>query len=104
MENYFKEFISSLDCEKETNIIDECEDDVRDYLETKKMEILQGNLRYKELNKEIEKIKEDNPNVRNFIENREIIELSKDELQAILDIADKQVDLNILEMHILQFQ
>lgn len=36
MEEYLKKFIASIDCEKESNIIDECEDDVRDYLETKK--------------------------------------------------------------------
>lgn len=98
MEEYLKKFIASIDCEKESNIIDECEDDVREYLETKKREILKDNSEYKELNRRIDKIKTDYPNVRSFIEDNEVIKLSDEELQAVLDIADIQVDLNILEM------
>lgn len=98
MEEYLKSFIASIDCEKESNIIDGCEDDVREYLETKKREILKDNEEYKELNRKIEQIKTDYPNVRSFIEDNEVIKLSDEELQAVLDIADIQVDLNMLEM------
>lgn len=98
MEEYLKNFIASIDCEKESNIIDECEDDVREYLENKKREILKDNSEYKELNRRIDKIKTDYPNVRSFIEDNEVIKLSDEELQAVLDIANIQVDLNILEM------
>ena len=98
MEEYLKSFIASIDCEKESNIIDGCEDDVREYLETKKREILKNNEEYKEINKKIGKLKEDYPNVTTFIENREVIKLTDKELQVLLDIADLQVDLNLLEM------
>lgn len=98
MEENFKNFIESIDCEKESNIIDGCEDDVREYLEYKKREILKDNEEYKELNRKVEQIKTDYPNVRSFIENNEVIKLSDEELQALLDIAGIQVDLNLLEM------
>lgn len=98
MEEYLKKFIASIDCEKETNIIDECEDDVRSYLEEKKREILQKNTEYIELNKKIGKIKDDYPNVTAFIEDREVIKLTDEELQALLELEDLQVDRYMLEM------
>lgn len=98
MEEYFKELVSNVDCKNETTIIDECEDDVREYLEKAKRKFLKDNAEYNEKNQKIEKIKTDSPNVRKFIEDNEVVKLSKKELQAILDIADLQIDLNMLEM------
>lgn len=62
------------------------------------MEILKNNEEYNEINKKIGKLKDDYPNVTAFIENREVIKLTDEELQALLDLEDLQVDLNLLEM------
>ncbi len=97
MEEYFKKFIESIDCEKETNIIDGCEDDIRSYLEEKKREILKNNAEYIELNAKIGKLKDNYPNVTAFIEDREVIKLTDEELQALLDLEDLQVDRYMLE-------
>lgn len=98
MEEYIKNFIASIDYKKESNIIDGCEDDVREYLEVKTRKELKDNDEYKELNRKIEQIKTDYPNVRTFIEDNKVIKLSDEELQAILDIEYIQMDLNVLEM------
>ena len=44
-----------------------------------------------------EKIKDDNPNVRTFLEDREIIDLTEDELNAVLDIFEIKEDISTIE-------
>lgn len=89
---------SGTEDKEECMCFDEYSDDFLDYLETNRMKILKENTEYKEITKKIEQIKENNPNVRTFLEDKESIELTKTELNAILDILELQGDLDNAEL------
>ena len=82
----------------ETTFFDEYSDDFMDYLEKNRMKILKGNTEYKKLTERIEKIKVANPNVRTFMEDKEAVELTDVELNAVLDILEVEDDIDTIEM------
>ncbi|MBS5853629.1 MAG: hypothetical protein KIC56_00160 [Clostridium sp.] len=82
----------------ETAFFDEYSDDFMDYLEKNRMKILKGNTEYKKLTERIEKIKVANPNVRTFMEDKEAVELTDVELNAVLDILEVEDDIDTIEM------
>ena len=82
----------------ETTFFDEYSDDFMDYLEKNRMKILKGNTEYKKLTERIEKIKVANPNVRIFMEDKEAVELTDVELNAVLDILEVEDDIDTIEM------
>lgn len=84
---------NKLDVEK-TVFFDECSDEFCDYLNNNKSKMLQENEEYKELEIKKELIKEENPNVRTLLEDREVVVLSDVDVNAVLDILEieKQID------------
>lgn len=84
--------------EMETAFFDEYSDDFMDYLEKNRMKILKGNTEYKKLTERIEKIKVANPNVRTFMEDKEAVELTDVELNAVLDILEVEDAIDTIEM------
>ena len=82
----------------ETTFFDEYSDDFMDYLEKNRMKILKGNTEYKKLTERIEKIKVANPNVRTFMEDKEAVELTDVELNAVLDILEVEDGIDTIEM------
>lgn len=82
----------------ETAFFDEYSDDFMDYLEKNRMKILKGNTEYKKLTERIEKIKVANPNVRTFMEDKEAVELTDVELNAVLDILEVEDAIDTIEM------
>lgn len=83
--------------EDNTIFFDEYSDDFQDYMNTNRMKMLKGNKDYKEYMEKREKIKLENPNVRTFLEDREIIDLTEDELNAVLDIFEIEEDISTIE-------
>lgn len=83
--------------EDNTIFFDEYSDDFWDYMNANRMKMLKRNKKYKEFMSKREKIKEDNPNVRTFLEDREIIDLTEDELNAVLDIFEIEEDISTIE-------
>lgn len=85
---------------EETNniLIDEYSDNFLEYLERNKMKTLKGNEEYKKITQEIEKLKVDNPNVRTFIEDKEIVSLTDTELNAVLEIIELQGEIDNIEL------
>lgn len=83
--------------EDNTMFFDEYSDDFWDYMNANRMKMLKINKKYKELMSKREKIKDDNPNVRTFLEDREIIDLTEDELNAVLDIFEIEEDISTIE-------
>ncbi len=83
--------------EDNTIFFDEYSDDFWDYMNANRMKMLKRNKKYKELMSKREKIKDDNPNVRTFLEDREIIDLTEDELNAVLDIFEIEEDISTIE-------
>ena len=83
--------------EDNTMFFDEYSDDFWDYMNANRMKMLKRNKKYKELMSKREKIKDDNPNVRTFLEDREIIDLTEDELNAVLDIFEIKEDISTIE-------
>ena len=83
--------------EDNTIFFDEYSDDFWDYMNTNRMKMLKGNKDYKEYMAKREKIKSENPNVRTFLEDREIIDLTEDELNAVLDIFEIEEDISTIE-------
>ena len=105
---YYK--LGAYDCTGMKNIIEEKQymedktiffdkyfDDFCDYLNTNRIKILKRNKEYKNLVNKIEKIKEENPNVRTFFEDKEAVELTDTELNAILDILEIEGDMETIE-------
>ena len=83
--------------EDKTIFFDKYSDDFCDYLNTNRIKILKRNKEYKNLVNKIEKIKEENPNVRTFFEDKEAVELTDTELNAILDILEIEGDMETIE-------
>lgn len=80
------------------SFFDEYTDDFLDYLETNRMKIVRENTEYKQLEEKVSKIKEENPNVRTFLEEREAVPLTDVEQNAVLDILEIQGKMNNIEM------
>ncbi len=80
------------------SFFDEYTDDFLDYLETNRMKIVRENTEYKQLEEKVSKIKEENPNVRTFLEEREAVPLTDVEQNAVLDILEIQGKMDNIEM------
>lgn len=83
--------------EKENTFFEEYKDDFIDYLEKNRMENLREREEYNKISNEISKIKEKYPNVRSFLEDNEYINLTEDELKAVLKILDLQASIDVEE-------
>lgn len=98
LKNMIKNEIKDNDNNKDNTIFfDEYSDDFWDYMNTNRMKMLKRNKKYKEFMSKREKIKDDNPNVRTFLEDREIIDLTEDELNAVLNIFEIEEDISTIE-------
>lgn len=84
--------------ENTKSFFDEYTDDFLDYLETNRMKIVRENAEYKELENQIKNIKEENPNVRTFLEEREAVPLTDVEQNSVLDILEIQGKMDNIEM------
>lgn len=80
------------------NFFDDFSDDFLEYLEFHRSKILAQRDEYKKLCKKIEQTKSKYPNVRTFLEEKEVIELRNDEQYAVLDILSDQETLDLLEL------
>lgn len=76
----------------EESIIYQNINEISDFLEEQKYKNLKQNNDYIKIEKEIEEIKKKFPKIRNFFENDEITEFSKEEIKAILDIVELHND------------
>lgn len=83
--------------ETKTVFFDEYSDDFYDYLNTNRVRMLKENAEYKELEVKREKIKADNPNIRAIFEDREAVQLTQDEVKAVLDMLEIEGDINTIE-------
>ena len=97
LKNIIKDQIKDDDKEENTIFFDEHSDDFWDYMNTNRMKMLKRNKDYKEFITKREKIKSENPNVRTFLEDREPVELTDVELNAVLDIFEIEGDMETLE-------
>lgn len=77
--------------------LDDLTDDFMDYLESNRMEILRKREDYRTLEDKMNKIKEDNPQVRCFVDNRDKVKLTEKEQEKVLEILNLQGDLETLE-------
>ena len=68
-----------------------------DYLENNRMARLRTIAEYVEIENRMEKIKKDNPKVRLFIDNRENVKLSEEEIKKVLEIINLQGELENFE-------
>lgn len=83
--------------EMENGFLDDFTDNFMDYLENNRMERLRKEEGYLEIENKINEIKDNNPKVRIFMDNREKIELSDEELDKVLEILNLQGDLENFE-------
>lgn len=83
--------------ETKTVFFDEYSDDFYDYLNTNRVRMLKENAEYKELEVKREKIKADNPNIRAIFEDKEAVQLTEDEVKAVLDMLEIEGDINTIE-------
>lgn len=83
--------------ETKTVFFDEYSDDFYDYLNTNRVRMLEENTEYKELEVKKEKIKADNPNIRAIFEGKEAVQLTEDEVKAVLDMLEIEGDINTIE-------
>lgn len=83
--------------ETKTVFFDEYSDDFYDYLNTNRVRMLKENAEYKELEIKREKIKADNPNIRAIFEDKEAVQLTEDEVKAVLDMLEIEGDINTIE-------
>lgn len=91
--------LNKIDSKDNTKtFFDEYTDDFLDYLETNRMKIVRENAEYKQLEEKVSKIKEENPNVRTFLEEREAVPLTDVEQNAVLDILEIQGKMDNIEM------
>ena len=59
--------------------------------------MLKENAEYKELEVKREKVKADNPNIRAIFEDKEAVQLTEDEVKAVLDMLEIEGDINTIE-------
>lgn len=85
--------------ETKTVFFDEYSDDFYDYLNTNRVRMLKENAEYKELEvkREKVKVKADNPNIRAIFEDKEAVQLTEDEVKAVLDMLEIEGDINTIE-------
>ncbi len=83
--------------EENTTFFENYSDDFYDYLNVNRIKMLKENIKYKKLANEVKKLKKDNPNVRSFIEDKEIVSLSNTELKFILKILKIQEEMDDIE-------
>lgn len=83
--------------ETKTVFFDEYLDDFYDYLNTNRVRMLKENAEYKELEVKREKVKADNPNIRAIFEDKEAVQLTEDEVKAVLDMLEIEGDINTIE-------
>ena len=76
--------------------LDEFTDDFMDYLESNRT-TLRKKEEYREIELKISKIKDNYPNVRTLLEDKEIVDLSSEEIEAVLEILSLQEELNTIE-------
>lgn len=69
-----------------------------DGLERHKGETLKSNAQYKKIIKEIEKVKKENPNIRLFLEDNEVVPLTYTEQNELLNVIELEDDLQIIEL------
>lgn len=69
-----------------------------EYIEEQKQKKLKDKEEYKKLNNEVENIMRLFPKVRNLIENEEVTDLSKEELESVLKIIQLNSDITSLEI------
>lgn len=86
-----------LEDKNTSNFCDNYSDDIDDYLISNITEMLKKNEKYKKIAQRIEQIKSENTNVRTFLENKEAVNLTDVELNAVLDICELNEELNSLE-------
>lgn len=79
-------------CNREESIIYQNINEISDFFEEQKYKNLKQNKEYIKIAKEIEEIKRKLPKVRNFFENDEVTEFSKEEMKAILKIVELNND------------
>ena len=83
--------------ETKTVFFDEYSDDFYDYLNTNRVRMLKENAEYKELEVKREKVKADNPNIRAIFEDKEAVQLTEDEVKAVLDMLEIEGEINTIE-------
>ena len=83
--------------ETKTVFFDEYSDDFYDYLNTNRVRMLKENAEYKELEVKREKVKADNTNIRAIFEDKEAVQLTEDEVKAVLDMLEIEGDINTIE-------
>lgn len=83
--------------ETEKCFLDDFTDDFMDYLEDNRTTRLRKREEYRKIEKKIDKIKDQNPNVRNLLENREKVKLSEKETTALLEVLELQGELDTIE-------
>lgn len=89
--------VKKTSSEENTTFFENYSDDFYDYLNVNRVKMLKENIKYKKLADEVEKLKNDNPNVRTFIEDKEIVSLSDIELKFILKILKLQEEMDDIE-------
>ncbi len=92
------EFPSRKNNINEDTFFNNCYDDFIDYFERKKSENLFIRDDYKELMKKMQEIKNKFPRARDFIEDEEINELTKEEMKALSEIIQINGQLETLEI------
>lgn len=83
--------------ETENTFLDDFTDDFMDYLEDNRTARLRKKAEYLETEKKINKIKNENPKVRSFIDDRETVKLSEKETETVLEVLSLQGDLDTME-------
>lgn len=83
--------------EIKTIFFDDYSDDFFDYLNTNRVRMLKENIEYKELEIKREKIKAKNPNIRAIFEDSEVVQLTKDEVKAIIDMLEIEGNIDTIE-------
>lgn len=76
---------------------DECIDKLYYYLNTNRIKLLKENTEYRKLEEKREKIKEENPNVRTFLEDKETVSLTETEMNAVLNVLEVEQDIETIE-------
>lgn len=83
--------------ETDNTFFDDFTDDFMDYLEDNRTARLRKKAEYLETEKKINKIKNENPKVRSFIDDRETVKLSEKETETVLEVLSLQGDLDTME-------
>lgn len=82
----------------EKSFFDEYSDDFADYFDKHKFLKIMEKPEYRKLNKKVCKLKNNNPNVVSFLEDKEVIQLSDEELNTILTILELQLEMDFIEL------